>query len=224
MLMKVNLTTLRMLVLLMLLPAATFCFTSASSFSSKFVLTPPIVADPPHYHFSYEDMDRMLQLIETYRNMKPFHATMDYGIKFYPEKNPTTGQLALVARACVVLPFDAVPLNLPGNYFAGKLVGENFFEDGFIKTFQQPPALANGAAQAYTFAVLFENQVQILLSGRDVVGVKAYQAVVDYRILVPPATTTIFYNLNLVGDVPGGGFGKGSQFFLAFPCPPFWRE
>ena len=140
MLMKVNLTTLRMLIMLMLWPAAIFCFTNASSFSPKSVSTSPVVTDPAHYDFSYEDMDQMLQLIETYRNMKAFHATLDYGVKFYPEKDPASGALILVARASIIFQYEAVPLNLPGNHFTGKLVGENFFDAGFIKTFQQSPA------------------------------------------------------------------------------------
>lgn len=183
-----------------------------------------VLPDPSHYDFSYDDMDRILQLIETHRNMKPFHATLDYGVMFYPENDLTTNELTLVAKACIIFPYEAVPLNLPGNYFRGILNGANFFDDGFKKTFKQSPRLANGAAQAYTFATLYENQIQVLLSTRGTIGIKAYQVKVDYGYQVSPATTSIFYNLNLVNDVPGVEFGSGAKFLLAFPCPPFWRE
>jgi hypothetical protein len=188
-------------------------------------LTSPITltTDPPHYDFSFEAMDQMLQLIEKHRNAKAFHATLEYGVMFYPETDLITNELVLIAKACVIFPYEAVPLNLPGNHFPGALQGSEFFDEEFLKTFKQSPALANGAKQAYTFAVLYENQVQILLSQPKLAGVKAYQAVVDYALQVPPATTSTYYNLHIVADVPGKTMGEGLLFFLAVPCPPWWR-
>ncbi len=183
-----------------------------------------MITEPAHYDFTYDDVDFMLQLIEKHRNLKPSNAFLDYGVMFFPETDPASNQLRLIARACIVFPYEAVPLNLPGNYFPGVLSGESFFDDGFLKTFKKDPKQANGAAQAYTFAVLYENQLQILLSGSGTVGIKAYQAKVDYGAPVAPATTSVFYNLNIVNAVPGVNFGHGGMFFLAWPCPPVWRE
>lgn len=201
-----------------------FSYASPLSFPTTPVILNATTIEPAHYDFSYDDVDFMLQLIEKYRNLKPSNAFLDYGVMFFPETDPSTNQLRLIARACIVFPYEAVPLNLPGNYFPGVLRGESFFDDGFLKTFKKDPKLANGAAQAYTFAVLYENQIQILLSGPRTVGIKAYQAKVDYGAQVTPATTSVFYNLNIVNDVPGVDFGHGGMFFLAWPCPPIWRD
>lgn len=220
----VNLTIKRSFFLLTLWAFVAFDHANALTYATTPVLTNATATDPAHYDFTYDDVDFMLQLIEKHRNLKPSNAFLDYGVMFFPETDPTTNQLRLVARACIVFPYEAVPLNLPGNYFPGVLSGESFFDDGFLKTFKKDPKLANGAAQAYTFAVLYENQLQILLSESATVGIKAYQAKVDYGAQVAPATTSIFYNLNLVNDIPGQGFGHGGMFFLAWPCPPVWRE
>jgi hypothetical protein len=226
MLMKVNLTFKSTMALLAICFAVTFGYSGTTLEPN----TPPHTvntvnaADPAHYKFSTSSLDQMLQMIETYRNLKPFHATLDYGVKFYPEMNLETGKLNMVAKACIIFPYDAIPLNLPGNSFKGDLVGDDFFDAGFIKTFQKNPADANGAVQAYTFAVVYENQVQILLSGRGVVGLKLYNVNIDYLSTVPKSTTTKFYNLNVVSDIPNTGFGAGAPSQLAIPCPPFWRE
>jgi len=223
--MKVNLTFKSMVAFLVACFVVTFGYsgTTLGPNTPTHTLNTGIVADPAHYKFSTASLDQMLQMIETYRNLKPFHATLDYGIKFYPEMNLETGKLAMVAKACIIFPYDAIPLNLPGNSFKGDLVGDNFFDAGFVKTFQKNPAEANGAVQAYTFAVLYESQVQILLSGRGVVGLKLYNVNIDYLSTVPKATTTRFYNLNVVSDMPNAGFGAGAPSQLAMPCPPFWR-
>ena len=220
----VNQTIKRSLLLLTLLTCMTFGYPKALTYATTPVQTNAATTDPAHYDFTYDDVDFMLQLIEKYRNLKPSNAFLDYGVMFFPETDPSTNQLRLIARACVVFPYEAVPLNLPGNYFPGVLSGEVFFDDGFLKTFKKDPKLANGAAQAYTFAVLYENQLQILLSSTGTVGIKAYQAKVDYGAQVAPATTSVFYNLNIVNTIPGREFGHGGMFFLAWPCPPLWRD
>jgi len=180
--------------------------------------------DPAHYDFSYDDVDYMLQLIEKHRNLRPSNASLEYGVMFFPETDPATKQLRLVAKACVIFPYEAVPLNLPGNYFPGVLTGEDFFDADFLQTFKKAPSLANGTAQAYTFTALYEHQVQVLLAGSGTVGIKAYQVKVDYGTQVAAATTSVFYNLNVINDIPGVGFGEGATFMLTFPCPPFWRD
>lgn len=220
----VELTIKRTMLLLTLWACVAFSHANTLTFSTAPVPTNTTITEPAHYDFTYEDVDVMLQLIEKHRNLKPSNAFLDYGVMFFPETDPSTNQLRLIARACVVFPYEAVPLNLPGNYFPGTLSGEKFFDDGFINTFKKDPKQANGAAQAYTFAVLYENQIQILLSNPKTIGIKAYQVKVDYLTNVEPATTSIFYNLNLVNIMPGVEFGKGAMFFLAWPCPPFWRE
>lgn len=224
--MTVNLTFKSMVAFLVACFVVTFGYsgTTLGPNTPTHTLNTGIVADPAHYKFSTASLDQMLQMIETYRNLKPFHATLDYGVKFYPEMNLETGKLAMVAKACIIFPYDAIPLNLPGNSFNGELVGDDFFDAGFIKTFQKNLAEANGAVQAYTFAVLFENQVQVLLSGRDVVGLKLYQVNVDYLSTIPKVTTTKFYNINVVSDIPNKGFGAGVPSQLAWPCPPMWRN
>lgn len=179
--------------------------------------------EQPYYAFSYEVVDQMLQMIEKHRNFRPSNLTLEYGVMFYPEMDVSTKQLKLVAKACVIMPREAVPLNLPGNHFSGTLHGEHFFDEGFIKTFKQNPAEANGAAQAYTFTVLYENQVQTLLSARGTTGIKAYQVKVDYGDIVEPTSTSTFYNLNIINDVPNMEFGEGALFMLTIPCPPFWK-
>lgn len=220
----VNLTIKRSLLLLSLWACVAFVHANALIYSTVPVLTKATTTEPAHYDFTYDDVDFMLQLIEKHRNLKPSNAFLDYGVMFFPETDPSTNQLRLIARACIVFPYEAVPLNLPGNYFPGVLSGESFFDAGFLNTFKKDPKLANGAAQAYTFAVLYENQLQILLSGSGTVGIKAYQSKVDYGAPVAPATTSVFYNLNIVNAVPGVDFGHGGMFFLAWPCPPVWRE
>ena len=224
--MKVNLIFKSTLALLAICFVVTFgyCGTTLDPNTPTHPVNTVNAADPAHYKFSTASLDQMLQMIETYRNLKPFHATLDYGVKFYPEMNLETGKLAMVAKACIIFPYEATPLNLPGNSFKGDLVGDNFFDAGFVKTFQKSPAEANGAVQAYTFAVLYESQVQILLSGRGVVGLKLYNVNIDYLSTVPKATTTKFYNLNVVSDMPKAGFGAGAPSQLAIPCPPYWRE
>lgn len=187
------------------------------------VLPTVVATDPAHYDFSYDDVDFMLQLIETHRNFKPSNAFLEYGVMFFPETDPATNQLRLVAKACIIFPYEAIPLNLPGNHFPGTLTGEDFFDETFLKTFKKDPALANGAAQAYTFTALYEHQVQVLLANSGTVGIKAYQVKVDYGAQVAAATTSVFYNLNVINDIPGVGFGEGATFMLTFPCPPFWR-
>lgn len=223
--MKVNLTFKSMVAFLVACFVVTFGYseTTLGPNTPTHTLNTGIVADPAHYKFSTASLDQILQMIETYRNLKPFHATLDYGVKFYPEMNLETGKLAMVAKACIIFPYDAIPLNLPGNSFKGELVGDDFFDAGFIKTFQKNPAEANGAVQAYTFAVLYENQVQILLSGRGVVGLRLYNVNIDYLSTVPKATTTKFYNINVVSDIPNKEFGAGASSQLAIPCPPYWR-
>lgn len=221
---NVNRNTKRSLLLLTLLAYVAFGHANALTYPTAPLQTNAATTEPAHYDFTYDDVDVMLQLIEKHRNLKPSNAFLDYGVMFFPETDPATNQLRLVARACIVFPYEAVPLNLPGNYFPGVLSGESFFDDGFLKTFKKDPKQANGAAQAYTFAVLYENQIQILLSGPGTVGIKAYQAKVDYGAPVAPATTSVFYNLNIVNAVPGVDFGHGGMFFLAWPCPPVWRE
>ena len=224
--MKVNLTFKNTMALLAICFAVTFGYsrTTLDPNTPTHTVNTVNAADPAHYKFSTSSLDQMLQMIETYRNLKPFHATLDYGVKFYPEMNLETGKLNMVAKACIIFPYDAIPLNLPGNSFKGDLVGDDFFDVGFIKTFQKNLAEANGAVQAYTFAVLFENQVQVLLSGRDVVGLKLYQVNVDYLSTIPNVTTTKFYNINVVSDIPNKGFGAGVPSQLAWPCPPMWRN
>lgn len=196
---------------------------SSFSFPNAPVLPNATITDPAHYDFSYDDVDFMLQLIEKHRNFKPSNAFLDYGVMFFPETDPATNQLRLVAKACIIFPYEAVPLNIPGNYFPGKLGGEVFFDDDFLKTFKKDPALANGAPQAYTFTVLYENQVQVLLSKKGAVGIKAYQVKVDYGTQVAKSTTSVFFNLNIINDIPGIGFGEGATFMLSWPCPPVWR-
>jgi hypothetical protein len=192
-------------------------------FPNEPVLPDVTMTEPAHYDFSYDDVDFMLQLIEKHRNLKPSNAFLDYGVMFFPETDPATNQLRLVAKACIIFPVEAVPLNMPGNFFPGKLGGEAFFDDDFLKTFKKDPALANGTPQAYTFTVLYENQVQVLLSKNGAIGIKAYQVKVDYGTLVAKATTSVFFNLNIINDIPGVGFGEGATFMLSWPCPPFWR-
>lgn len=219
----VNQTKKRIVILLTLWTCVVFGHASPLNLPTPPVLPTVVATDPAHYDFSYDDVDFMLQLIEKHRNFKPSNAFLEYGVMFFPETDPSTNQLRLIAKACVIFPYEAVPLNLPGNFFAGKLSGEHFFDETFLKTFKKDPALANGSVQAYTFAVLLESQVQVLLSASGVVGLKAYQVKVDYGITVPPATTAVYYNLNIVNDIPGKGFADGAQFFLAWPCPPWWK-
>lgn len=221
---NVNLTTWRNLFFLTLLASLVFGHIKAQTSFTAPVLTNATTTEPAHYDFTYDDVDFMLQLIEKYRNLKPSNAFLDYGVMFFPEIDPEKKQLRLVARACIVFPYEAVPLNLPGNYFPGVLSGESFFDDGFLKTFKKDPKLANGAAQAYTFAVLYENQVQILLSSPGTLGLKAYQVKIDYGAQVTNTTTSVFYNLNVINDLPGVGFGQGARFMFTVPCPPYWRE
>lgn len=219
----VNQITRRLLAVLILWSAA--CWSHAESI--RFPISAPVMApnttDPAYYSFSYEEVDRMLQLIETYRNFRPSNAFLDYGVAFFPEPDPGTNQLRLVAKACVVMPQDAVPLNMAGNNFPGVLHGQNFFSPEFMATFKKDPALANGATQAYSFAVLHENQLQILLSRPGTLGIKAFQIKVDFGAPATPATTSVFYNLNIFNDIPGMDFGKGATFFVAMICPPWWK-
>lgn len=219
----VNQTKKRIVILLTLWTCVFFGHASPLTLPTIPVLPTVVATEPAHYDFSYDDVDFMLQLIEKYRNFKPSNAFLDYGVMFFPEIDPATNQLRLIAKACVVFPYEAVPLNLPGNYFPGVLNGEDFFDETFLKTFKKDPALANGAAQAYTFTVLLESQVQILVSASGVVGLKAYQVKVDYGTQVAAATTSVFYNLNIINDIPGIGFGQGATFMLSWPCPPFWK-
>lgn len=212
------------MILLALWSCVVFSHASPPSFLTVSVLPKAVSTDPVHYYFSYDDVDFMLQLIEKHRNFKPSNAFLEYGVVFFPEIDPATNQLRLIAKACVVFPYEAVPLNLPGNYFPGVLNGEDFFDDAFLKTFKKDPALANGAAQAYTFTVLYEHQIQILLAGSGTIGIKAYQVKVDYGVPVAMATTSVFYNLNVINNIPGVGFGQGATFMLGFPCPPLWRN
>lgn len=183
-----------------------------------------ISTDPAYYSFAYDDVDRMLQLIEKYRNFRPSNIFLNYGIMFFPEPDPNSQKLHLVAKACVILPQDAVPLNMAGNHFPGVLHGEDFFDAEFAATFKKDPTLAKGAPQAYSFAVLHENQVQILLSGSGTLGLKAFQVKVDYGVQVIPATTSVFYNLNIINNIPGMDFGKGAIFFMGTICPPWWKS
>ena len=220
----VNQTIKRILILFTLWNFVVIGHASPFSFPNAPVLPRATTTEPAHYDFTYDDVDFMLQLIEKHRNLKPSNAFLDYGVMFFPETDPATNQLRLVAKACIVFPYEAVPLNLPGNYFPGVLSGESFFDDDFLNTFKKDPALANGAAQAYSFTVLYENQVQILLSSSGTLGLKAYQVKVDYGAQVAMATTSVFYNLNVINDIPGVGFGVGATFILAYPCPPFWRN
>lgn len=219
----VNHTTRRLLVILIFCSAT--CWSSAES--TRFFYNAPVksssTVDPAYYSFSYEDVDHMLQLIETYRNFRPSNTFLDYGVAFFPELDRSTNQLRLVAKACVVLPQDAVPLNMAGNHFPGVLYGKDFFSPEFVATFKKDPALANGATQAYSFAVLHESQLQILLSRPGTLGIKAFQIKVDFGAPATPATTSVFYNLNIFNDVPGMDFGKGATFFIATICPPWWK-
>lgn len=219
----VNQITRRLLAILIFWSAACWSNAESTRFPVDVSVTAPNTTDPAYYSFSYEEVDHMLQLIETYRNFRPSNTFLDYGVTFFPELDPSTNQLRLVAKACVVLPQDAVPLNMAGNDFPGVLHGKDFFSPEFIATFKKDPALANGATQAYSFAVLHENQLQILLSRPGTLGIKAFQIKVDFGAPATPATTSVFYTLNIFNDIPGMDFGKGATFFMATICPPWWR-
>lgn len=224
MLYSVNQITRRLLTILIFWSAVCWSYAESIRFPFEAPVKSLTTTDPAYYSFSYEEVDQMLQLIETYRNFRPSNTFLDYGVTFFPELDPSTNKLRLVAKACVIMPQEAVSLNIPGNYFQGKLHGNDFFDAEFLSTFKKSPSLANGASQAYTFTVLMESQLQFLLSKPKTVGIKVFQVKVDYGTLVSPATTSTFFNLNIINDVPGVEFGKGSLFVLSIPCPPFWRE
>lgn len=220
----VNRTTAKVLTLVLLCHSALWSFAKPLFVPVEVTTSASISTDPAYYSFNYDDVDRMLQLIEKYRNFRPSNIFLNYGIMFFPEPDPKNQKLHLVAKACVILPQDAVPLNMAGNHFPGVLHGEDFFDAQFVATFKKDPALANGAPQAYSFTVLHENQVQILLSSAGTLGIKTFQVKVDYGIKIALTTTSVFYNLNIINDVPGMDFGKGALFFLGLYCPPFWKS
>lgn len=219
----VNLITRRLLTIVIFWSVACWSYAESTRFPDDVSTSSSSTTDPAYYSFNYEDVDRMLQLIETYRNFRPSNTFLNYGVMFYPEPDPQSNKLRLVAKACVVLPQDAVPLNMAGNYFPGVLHGEIFFSPEFSATFKKDPASANGTTQAYSFAVLHENQVQILLSTPGTIGIKTFQIKVDFGAPVTPATTSTFYNLNIINDTPGMDFGRGATFFMATICPPWWK-
>lgn len=219
----VNHITRRLLVILIFCSATCWSYAESTRFFYNAPVKSSSTVDPAYYSFSYEDVDHMLQLIETYRNFRPSNTFLDYGVTFFPELDRSTNQLRLVAKACVIMPQEAVPLNMAGNYFPGESHGEGFFDANFLATFKKKPSLANGAPQAYTFAVLMESQVQLLLSKPGALGLKAYQVKVDYGMKIGDATTTTFYNLNIITDIPAMGLGAGAAFMLTWPCPPFWK-
>lgn len=219
----VNQITRRLLTILIFWSATCWSYAESTRFTDDVSTNSSSTTDPAYYSFNYEDVDRMLQLIETYRNFRPSNTFLDYGVAFFPELEPGTNKLRLIAKACVIMPQEAVPLNMAGNNFPGELHGETFFDNNFMATFKKNPSTANGAPQAYTFAVLLESQVQLLLAKPGVVGLRAYQVKVDYGTTVDGSSTATFYNLNIVNDIPAMDFGAGATFMLAWPCPPFWK-
>lgn len=219
----VNHITRRLLAILIFWSATCWSYAESTRFPYDVPVKTSNATDPAYYSFSHEDIDRMLQLIETYRNFRPSNTFLDYGVTFFPEIDLSTNQLRLVAKACVIMPQEAVPLNIAGNYFPGESHGEGFFDANFLATFKKSPALANGIPQAYTFTVLMESQVQLLLSKPGVLGIKAYQVKVDYGAQVRNSSTSIFYNLNIANEIPAMDVGSGATFMLAWPCPPFWK-